>query len=37
MGAVIPKDETSTIELLRANAFELVGEFDWWTINLRSD
>ncbi len=36
MGAVVPKHDISTLGLLRANSFELIGEFDWWTINLRS-
>ncbi len=37
MGAVIAAHDTNTIELLRANLFELIGDFDWWSINLRSD
>ena len=36
MGAVIATHDTDTIELLRTNSFDLIGKFDWWSINLRS-
>ena len=34
LGAVVPAADRATIELLRANSFERVGDFDWWTLNL---
>ena len=36
IGAVIPRDHAAGTAILRANRFELVGEFDWWTLSLRS-
>ena len=37
IGAVIPSDALHVIDLLRANAFNGVGEYDWWTISPGSD
>ena len=37
IGAVISAHDTNTIELLRANSFELIGDFDRWSFNLESD
>lgn len=37
IGAVIPSDAPPAVELLRLNAFEIVGEYGWWTINSRID
>ena len=34
IGAVIPTDDSQTAALLRANQFDLAGEFHWWTISL---
>ena len=37
IGAVIPSESLAVAELLQANSFQLLGEYHWWTINLRSD
>lgn len=37
IGAVIPVDALHAAELLRLNAFNLVGQYGWWTINPGSD
>lgn len=37
IGAVIPIDALDVAKLLRLNAFDKVGEYDWWTINPGSD
>jgi hypothetical protein len=37
IGAVISSEEPAVADLLRSNAFVKIGEYDWWTINLRSD
>ena len=37
IGSVIPSDAFHVADLLRANAFKNVGEYDWWTINPGSD
>ncbi len=34
MGAVVPLNDRATIDLLRANSFEVIGDFDWWTLTL---
>ena len=36
IGTVIPQDNAAAAAILRANQFERIGEFDWWTLNLRS-
>lgn len=33
-GAVVPQSYRTTIDLLRSNSFEPIGEFDWWTLRL---
>ncbi len=32
MGAVVPECDRATIELLRANSFDRIGDFHWWTL-----
>jgi len=36
IGAVIAREAPAVAELLRSNGFLNVGEYDWWTFNLRS-
>ncbi len=36
IGTVLPQAAKSPRELLAANGFDRVGEFDWWTVTLRS-
>ena len=36
MGAVVDKNAVATSALLRANGFEIVGEYHWWTAILQS-
>lgn len=33
-GAVVPDYDRTTIDLLRANSFDRIGDFDWWTLTL---
>ena len=37
IGAVIPSADMATAALLEANAFANVGQYNWWSINLRND
>ncbi len=37
IGAVIPSTARDVVELLEANSFINVGQYQWWTINLRND
>ncbi len=35
IGAVIPAENKETAALLRESGFSLVGDYHWWTVNLR--
>jgi len=37
IGAVIPGADVESAALLAANSFRNVGQYQWWTINLRND
>lgn len=37
IGALIPAGTYAVAELLQANDFECIGEYNWWTINRGSD
>ncbi|MDE2777341.1 MAG: GNAT family N-acetyltransferase [Chloroflexota bacterium] len=37
VGAVIPGVDVESAALLAANSFRIVGQYHWWTINLRND
>jgi len=34
LGTVVPQSDRATIDLLRANSFEVSGDYDWWTLSL---